>query len=169
MAAGIPPPPLNSPNGSYYWLEWYTQLTNILNGTGYPWTSLNFTNSNIHDIVQRRHNSLDNIQGGNAAGDAAGTGNAFHALGFGFVDPAATSPKLPPGWTVARTSAGVYTITMTVGLTAPNFMAGATSNTPGNVVQYVDVSGTNSFVVNCTNSSGSASVDTAFSFWVTKI
>lgn len=170
MTAGIPPPPLNSPNGSYYWLEWYTQLTNILNGTGYPWTAINFTSSNIHDITTRHHNSLQNVQGGSAAGDANGTGNAYHMLGMGFVDAAAAAPKLPIGWSVVNNSAGVYTITMPFTLTVPNFIVGATSNTAGNVVQWVDNSTTGTtFVVHCTNSSGTSSINTAFSFWVTQI
>lgn len=167
MAAGIPPPPLNSPNGSYYWLEWYTQLTNILNGTGYPWTSLNFRGSNIHDILTRNHNSLQNIQGGTAtAADAGGSGNAYHLVGTGFVDATATNKKLPAGWSVVHTGTGVYTITMNLSLTPPNFLAGATSNTAGNVVQWIDVSGTNSFIVYTTNSVGTTATDSAFSFWV---
>lgn len=64
MAAGLPPPPINSPSGSYYWLEWYTGLTNFINGTNIPWGNLNFTGSNIADIQARAHNSLSPIQGG---------------------------------------------------------------------------------------------------------
>ena len=168
MTAGIPPPPLNSPNGSYYWLEWYTQLTNILNGSGYPWTSLNFARSNITDIITRHHNSLQTVQGGNAMGDSGGTGNAYHMLGMGYVDSAAAAPKLPPGWTVTNPSLGTYVVTMTTTLASPNFMVGATSNTLGNVVQAV-VQGTNTFTVSVTNASGSASAAANFSFWVTLI
>lgn len=169
MTAGIPPPPLNSPNGSYYWLEWYTQLTNILNGTGYPWTALNFSQSNIHDIINRHHNSLDQIQGGNAGGDVSGTGNAYHMLGMGFVNSTGSGNKLPPSWTVNHSGTGTYVITMPFSLTQPDFIAGATSNTTSNLVQWVDVSGTNSFTVHCTNAAGTLAADTSFSFWVTQI
>jgi len=171
MAAGIPPPPINSPTGSYYWIEWYTQLTNILNGTGYPWTSLNFTNSNIHDITTRHHNSLTDVQGGNAAGDSAGNGNAYHTLGFGYVDlnAVAANSKLPLGWGVSLTSTGVYQITMgSITVAPPNFIAGATSNTSGVIVQYVDVTGTNQFIVH-TGTTGGVATNANFSFWVTKI
>jgi hypothetical protein len=167
MSAGIPPPPLNSPSGSYYWLEWYTNLTNILNGKGYPWTNLNFASSNITDIITRNHNDLQNIQGG--FGTTQATGLHYHMVGVGFVDATAAAPKLPTGWSVVHTATGVYTITMPISLTPPNFFAGATSNTAGNVVQYINVSGTSSFVVNCTNSVGTTAIDTAFSFWVSAL
>lgn len=169
MTAGIPPPPLNSPNGSYYWLEWYTALNNVLNGTGYPWTGLNFSGSNIADIINRSHNSLQNVQGGNASGTATPSGNAYHAIGMGYVDIAASTPKLPTGWSVVHTSTGVYTISMTTALVPPNFIAGATSNTAGTVVQWIDVSGSSSFIVHTSNSAGTAATDASFSFWVTQI
>jgi hypothetical protein len=165
MAAGVPPPPLNSPSGSYYWLEWYTNLTNFLNGTNIPWSNLNFGGSNIHDIITRHHNSLQNVQGGNAAGDVNGTGNAYHLMGYGYCNAAASSSKMPTGWTVAHTSTGVYTVTHNLGLVAPNYMAGASSNTTAALVQWVDTSSTNSIVVHTTNAAGTAT-DASISFWV---
>lgn len=167
MAVGIPPPPLNSPNGSYYWLEWYTNLTNFLNGQNIPWANLNFTNSNIHDITHRNHNSLTNVQGGTAAGDVNGTGNAYHLIGYGYVDAAAAAPGLPSGWTVALGGTGTYTITHHLGLTVPNYQAGATSNTTGTVVQWVDTSNTNTIIVHTTNATGTAT-NASFSFWIGK-
>src|ERR1700744_2890150 len=101
MAAGVPPPPLNSPSGSYYWLEWYTNLTNFLNGTNIPWSNLNFTGSNLLDIQTRNHNDLQNIQGGLPA-------LRYHALGVGIVDVAGGNSHLPAGWTISHPSAGNY-------------------------------------------------------------
>lgn len=170
MAAGIPPPPLNSPNGSYYWLEWYTNLTNFLNGSNIPWSNLNFAGSNIHDIQTRHHNSLTDIQGGTAGGDSTGTGNAYHLIGYGYVDAAATTPQLPPSWTVALTSTGIYTITHNLGLGVPDYMAGATSNTSGVMVTYIDTTNSNSIVVHLGQTSSlSTPVNGAFSFWMGKL
>lgn len=168
MAAGVPPPPLNSPNGSYYWLEWYTNLTNFLNGTNIPWTSLNFNGSNIADIITRSHNSLKNVQGGTSSGTAIPTGNAYHLMGYGYSDSTAGSVKVPTGWTVAHTGTGVYTITHNLALTVPDYMAGATSNTVGVLVLWVDTSNTNTIVVH-TSTTGGVATDASISFWIGKI
>lgn len=170
MASGVPPPPLNSPNGSYYWLEWYSSLTNFLNGQNIPWSNLNFSNSNIHDIVNRSHNSLTNIQGGTASGTATPTGNAYHLMGYGWSSSDALSVSVPGGWSVARTSTGVYTITHNLGLSTPDYMAGATANLSGAVVTWVDVSNTNAIVVHVGSTTGlNTAVDSAFSFWIGKL
>lgn len=167
MASGVPPPPLNSPNGSYYWLEWYSSLTNFLNGQNIPWSNLNFSSSNIHDIVNRSHNSLTNIQGGTASGTATPTGNAYHLMGYGFCSADGSGVKVPSGWSAARTSAGVYTITHNLVLTTPNYMAGATSNTTGTLVTYVDVSASNAIVVHVGQTvSPNTPFDGAISFWI---
>lgn len=165
MAAGVPPPPLNSPSGSYYWLEWYTNLTNFLNGTNIPWANLNFSASNIHDIVARNHNSLQNVQGGSANGAAIPTGNAYHSMGYGFSDSTAANVSVPGGWTVTHTATGVYTVTHNLALTTPDYMAMATSNTTGVLVQWVDTSNTNTIIVHTTNPGGTAT-DASITFWI---
>jgi hypothetical protein len=167
MSAGIPPPPLNSPSGSYYWLEWYTSLTNVLNGTGYPWTALNFGSSNLHDIQTRHHNSLQNIQGGNTIGDLTGTGNAWHMSGRGYCDASGVATGMPTGWSMVHTGTGVFTLTHNLGLAAPNVGATATSNTTSVVVQYIDVTVSNTVVFHLTNPSGTTPTDGAFTFLVT--
>jgi len=168
MAAGVPPPPLNSPSGSYYWLEWYTNLTNFLNGTNIPWSNLNFTGSNIADILTRDHNSLKNVQGGTANGGAIAGGNAYHLMGYGYVDATAATSKLPSGWTATHTGAGTYTITHNLALVTPDYMAGATSNTTGTIVQWIDTTNTNTIVVHTTTNAGAAT-DASFSFWIGKL
>ena len=170
MAAGVPPPPLNSPSGSYYWLEWYTNLTNFLNGTNIPWSNLNFSGSNIADIQTRHHNSLKDIQGGSAGGDATGTGFAVHLLGYGSCDATAANSSMTTGWTVAHTATGVYTVTLNQNLTLPDYIAGACSNTAGATVTYVDTSASNAFVVHvgATAALGTAT-DARISFWLGKV
>lgn len=167
MAAGVPPPPLNSPSGSYYWLEWYTNLTNFLNGTNIPWSNLNFSGSNIADIQTRHHNSLLQIQGGNADGTATGGGSAYHLIGYGYSDSTATNISVPVGWSVVHTGTGIYTVTHNLALSAPHYQAGATTNTAGTIVTYVDISSSSSIVIH-TVSTGSLSTpaDANISFWV---
>jgi len=70
MAQLIPPIPkeLLTPD-SYIWRDWFNNLRNILVGSiegTVAWASLNFTGSNITDLVSRRHTDLQNLQGGTA-------------------------------------------------------------------------------------------------------
>jgi hypothetical protein len=167
--AGVPPPPLNSPSGSYYWLEWYTNLTNFLNGTNIPWSNINLTGADIADIPTRLHNSLTGIQGGSASMSVGGAGNAYHLLGFGYVDAAATAPGLISGWTVAHTATGVYTITHNLGLAPPDVMAGATTNTTGISVAWVDTSNANTLIVHTATTGTNTPFDSSFSFWISKL
>jgi len=70
MAQLIPPIPkeLLTPE-SYIWRDWFNNLRNILVGAiegTVAWASLNFTGSNITDLVSRRHTDLQSLQGGTA-------------------------------------------------------------------------------------------------------
>lgn len=149
MAAGVPPPPLNSPSGSYYWLEWYTNLTNFLNGTNIPWSNLNFTGSNIADILSRNHNSLQNVEGGTASGTATPTGHAYHAAASIYVTGAGAGTNLPSGWTVAYAGTAC-TVTHPLAKAGPNLRVLATSMSAAGTVTWVDVSLTTSFTVHVT-------------------
>lgn len=147
MAAGVPPPPLNSPSGSYYWLEWYTNLTNFLNGTNIPWSNLNFTGSNLTDLQTRLHNSLQGVQGGNTA---ALPGKAYHLLGaefIGQVASAGTAIVLPPTWTVSATGA-TYTVTHNLALATTAYVVMASVQGGASVAQITQTS--NSFAVQLT-------------------
>ncbi len=64
MAKVIPPFPLTASPGSALLAKWYEDLRNLLNA-GASWALLNFSGSNLTDIVTRNHNDLQNIQGGN--------------------------------------------------------------------------------------------------------
>jgi hypothetical protein len=157
MAAGIPPPPLNSPTGSYYWLEWYTNLTNFLNGTNIPWSNINFTGSNITDIQTRYHNSLTNIQGGNASGTYPPTGNAYHLIGANFigsVGSTGTAIQLPSGWTSAL-SGTTYTITHSLNLVPSSYVVMAVPISGTGYVENV-ICSANSFTVTVAAADGIA-------------
>ena len=64
MAGVPPPPPVKSEPGSFAWMEWYKTLYDYLNTAGSVlWSSINFTGSNLTDIVTRLHSSLQSILG----------------------------------------------------------------------------------------------------------
>lgn len=66
MAILLPPIPYGSPPGSSFWNDWYEKLRNLINeGTvTVLWSSINFSGSNLTDIVNRAHNNLQSLQGG---------------------------------------------------------------------------------------------------------
>lgn len=161
MAAGVPPPPLNSPTGSFYWLQWYSTLTNFLNGQNIPWTNINKTGSNLKDLQTRNHFDLQNVLGGWQGSNPV----EYHLAGVGIVDAAVgANTKLPTGWNCTHTSTGTYTITTPYTEALPNWGAGATSNTASVLVQWVDTGTAGQIVVHLTNPSGTPT-DGAFTFW----
>lgn len=161
MAAGVPPPPLNSPSGSYYWLEWYTNLTNFLNGTNIPWSNINFGGSNLTDIVTRNHNDLNSIQGGN---------NTFryHMLGAGSIASGGTVNSLPLGWLCSKPGTGHYTITHNQGVSTTDMIVAITPQTSAACYAVANVTSGNSFDVFTFNSAGTLT-DEPFSFVCTTI
>jgi len=68
MAQKIPPAPVGTLPGSSYWNDWYEKIRTLINsGTiSQLWSSIDFTASNITDIVTRAHNNLQSFQGGTA-------------------------------------------------------------------------------------------------------
>lgn len=70
MAANnqLPPIPNNPITDVFVWRDWFYQVSQVLTQqASIAWTSLNFTGSNIRDIVTRQHNALQDIQGGIAS------------------------------------------------------------------------------------------------------
>lgn len=67
MASTLPPVPLKDLDDLPFTLQiWLNQIRQIVasGSSSIPWSSLNFTGSNITDIVGRAHNNLQSIQGG---------------------------------------------------------------------------------------------------------
>ena len=62
----LPPPPNPDEDiNGYSWRDWFRQLRDyIVNKGSILWSQIDFTGSNITDIVTRRHNDLQVIQGG---------------------------------------------------------------------------------------------------------
>jgi len=84
MAANsLPPPPIQDKPGSFTWLEWYRQLRAYISTSGsVPWYVINFAGSNITDIANRDHDSLQNLQGGTAGEHYHLTAAQIAALGI---------------------------------------------------------------------------------------
>ena len=95
MAQKIPPAPVGTLPGSSYWNDWYEKIRTLINsGTiSQLWSSIDFTASNITDIVTRAHNNLQSFQGGTA-------GEYYHL----------TSAQ---NTTVGTLASGTYTPTLT--------------------------------------------------------
>lgn len=72
MAQKLPPTPVGVPPGHSFWNDWYERLRTIVNNiSSLTWSIIDFTGSNLTDIVTRNHNDLQNLQGG-------GTGDYNH-------------------------------------------------------------------------------------------
>lgn len=66
MAFLLPPQPIGVPPGHSMWNDWYEKLRTAFN-TGQvsvTWANIDFTGSNLTDLVTRAHNNLQSIQGG---------------------------------------------------------------------------------------------------------
>lgn len=157
MAAGVPPPPLNSPSGSYYWLEWYTSLTNFLNGTNIPWSNLNFSGSNLTDIQTRNHNDLQNIQGGL-------TTQRWHGVGQGNVTAGGATSVVPSGWVVTHPGAGIVQLAHNLGIATTNMVAVANLNQAVSGLCQTNITSINAFEVRTFNLAG-APTDLPFTFY----
>lgn len=49
----------------FVWRDWFYKVSQLLvEQAGIAWTSIDFTGSNLRDIVTRQHNALQDIQGG---------------------------------------------------------------------------------------------------------
>lgn len=62
----LPPAPIRDPWGTYTWEEWFRILREraMTSLTSVSWGGIDFTASSLTDILDRKHNDLQNIQGG---------------------------------------------------------------------------------------------------------
>jgi len=67
MTVRIAPPPINTEDKAV-WNTWYLRVKDAINqlGLSFLWTNIDFSGSNLDDIVTRNHNDLLNFQGGTA-------------------------------------------------------------------------------------------------------
>lgn len=64
MPGKLPPSPVGIPPGHSFWNDWYEKLRLIVNTAGAVWTQIDFSSSNLTDIVTRSHQVLQSLQGG---------------------------------------------------------------------------------------------------------
>lgn len=65
--ASVGPPPIQEPQGSQRWIDWFNRINvEIQSIDALNWSSINFTGSNITDILSRQHNDLQAFDGGSA-------------------------------------------------------------------------------------------------------
>ncbi len=65
MAIKLPPPPIQDNDLNQNWKNWFLKVKDLLTGvSSLSWSLIDFTNSKITDILDRKHNDLQSIQGG---------------------------------------------------------------------------------------------------------
>lgn len=106
MAIQLPPIPNNPITDVFVWRDWFYKVSQVLGEqAGLSWTTINFTGSNLRDIVTRQHNALQDIQGGIAS--------EYYHLSQAQYNTIASFPTLPisiaNGGTAATTAAGART------------------------------------------------------------
>lgn len=98
MANSLQPIPNQPISNTHEWREWFFNLYQTLGGSGVTnsFSNLNFTGSNITSIVNRAHNNLQGLQGGNT-----GATEYYHLNAAQY----ASLTALPTGLTVTITTA----------------------------------------------------------------
>ena len=72
MAVKLPPIPNNPVTDAHVWRDWFYNVSQLLiQQASIAWTSLDFTSSNLQNIVTRQHAALQGIQGGDGV-------NSYH-------------------------------------------------------------------------------------------
>ena len=65
MAIKLPPPPVQESELNQNWKNWFLKVKDMLTGiSSLSWSLIDFTNSSITDILERKHNDLQDNQGG---------------------------------------------------------------------------------------------------------
>ena len=106
MAIQLPPIPNNPITDVFVWRDWFYTVSQLLGQqAAIAWTSIDFTGSNLRDIVTRQHNALQDIQGGIA--------NQYYHLSAAQYATVVAFPTLPisiaNGGTGATTAANART------------------------------------------------------------
>ena len=69
MSTTLPPAPIRDQWGNYTWEEWFRILRDKANQSlvSVSWSGIDFTGSSLTDLLDRKHNDLQTIQGGTSA------------------------------------------------------------------------------------------------------
>ena len=187
----LPPPPNPDADiNDYSWRDWFRQLRDYVVSAGsILWSQIDFTGSNITDIVTRRHQDLQALQGGSSSLNqyyhltAAQYNNLgaskYYGSFYDTTDQHDGSTTIPYAMrlnttvlsngvsVVARTvvsTASIATTTMTVtaissGRFYPAMLLSGTGVTAGTYV-YLQLSSTSAAVATPTGSGGGSGVNT---------
>jgi hypothetical protein len=103
MAIYLPPIPNNPITDVFVWRDWFFKVSQVLGEqAGLSWTTINFTGSNLRDILTRQHNALQDLQGG--------IGSEYYHLSQAQYNTIVSLPSVPfsiaNGGTGATTAAG---------------------------------------------------------------
>lgn len=66
MAVILPPTPIGVPPGHSFWNDWYEKLRTVINqgAISVLWSNINFAGSDLSNLANRAHSSLQSVQGG---------------------------------------------------------------------------------------------------------
>lgn len=69
MAFLLPPQPVGVPPGHSMWNDWYEKLRYQFNNgqVSVTWANIDFSGSNLTDLVTRSHDALQSVQGGSGS------------------------------------------------------------------------------------------------------
>lgn len=127
MAIQLPPIPNNPITDVFVWRDWFYTVSQLLGQqAGLAWTTINFTGSNLRDIVTRQHNSLQDIQGGIAS--------EYYHLSQAQYNTIVSLPSVP--FSVPNGGTGAITLT---GYVKGN---GTSAFTASTTIPYSDLTGT---------------------------
>lgn len=121
--SSLPPPPIKDPNtSSYVWQDWFRQLRNRANAalTTVTWRGIDFTGSNLTDILTKDHNVLTNKQGGTTGEYYHLTSNEYTGGSTSNIDAAKLQTKtwaVPAAIGSTTPAAGTFTTLASTGNT----------------------------------------------------
>jgi Tfp pilus assembly protein PilW len=111
--AFLPPPPTQDAAGSYAWLDWYRQLRNYISQSGsVPWNVIDFSGSDIVNIISRSHQNLQSLQGGTTGQYYHLTQSKHTELSGTFLSVVAASATVNGESNVVCNYAGTVTLTL---------------------------------------------------------
>lgn len=143
MPGTLPPAPINEPQGSFAWQQWYSELANLYSASGaIPWAAINTAGSNITDIASRAHNNMQSIQGGTS-------GSYFH------LQTAVKGSLTHNFGSIAAGAQGTTTTTVTGALVDHCVIVTPQTNTSG-IVYWGFVSATDTVTVVAQNATSGA-------------
>lgn len=169
----IPPPPVTSEDRSI-WNNWYVAVKDAINNlrAGLTWLNLDFTSSNITDIVNRSHQNLQSLQGGSTteryhltSAQATGlTGGSLTTLHNHRLTATATLdfPSIPAN------STAELTVTVTGATAGSPVMLGAPAAIEAGLIFCGYVSAADTVTVRVHNQTGGA-IDPASATWTVSV